>query len=109
MKYGAHIRKALEATRLLSNALSAGDLVKCAALLEDRERILAELADAHRTATHEERDRHRTDAAELLRADEILRERAEGELANAAGAMVRPPSPRTDRPEPLNACLDRKA
>jgi phage shock protein A len=109
MELARHIHAALEATRQLETQLATGDLVGSAALLDKRERILADFRDAHRRSSERDRRTHHGLLEELVRADENLRRSADRSLAEAASRMNRSPLPQSDRTEPLTACLDRKA
>lgn len=101
--------QALETTRRLESALAAGDLVRCAALIEDREAALAAFAETHRRAAAEEIAACREPIADLVAADEALVHSAEGRRDAAARDMDRAPRNSAEGPKPLTACLDRHA
>jgi hypothetical protein len=101
--------RALEATRRLEAALRSGDLVRSAALLEERESALAAFAETHRRAAPEEIADCRGTIDDLLAADEALCRCAEARHEAAARDLERAPRGPGDDGVPLTACLDRRA
>ena len=99
---------ALEATRRLRAALAEGDLVRCAALLRERETALAAFADMHRAADEPTREACRPAIAELVEADEELRANADRALDAAAADWDRAPSA-ADARATVTSGLDRRA
>jgi hypothetical protein len=109
MKLIQRTLQALETTRRLETALEAGDLVRCAALIEEREAVLAAFADTHRGASAEEIADSRNAIADLVAADEALVLAAERCRDASAHDMERAPRRSAEGAPPLTACLDRHA
>jgi hypothetical protein len=101
--------QALEKTRLLAAALEVGDLVRCAAMIEERETALAAFAETHRRASAEEIADCRETIAALVTADEALVHTAERRRDAAARDMEQAPRHSAEDASPLTACLDRHA
>lgn len=103
------IDAALVATRDLRTKLEDGDLVGCVDLLEKREKALADFRDVYDRSSEEERARHHGLLEDLVKADEVIGQLADGQRLAAAAELARTPHAHRESTEPVNACLDRRA
>lgn len=108
MKLHQDIQAALEATRLLSEALGSGNLMACTTLLDRREKALEHFARSHDQAHHQDKDACRELLKELVRADEELQALGRHHLAEASDDFHRS-TPVAVESLPATACFDRKA